>query len=302
MSSAPPPPPAVPGGPTPPGSSAARSQAAQPQLGAQQTWVRPAAPRPPDRRRVVILTALGLVLALLVALVLLLPDGDGSPSAAPSAPSEGAAPSAEPTEPTDAAPAPDDLSPEELQVQRDALFAELVRRDPTDPTAIGAVDAPVVMIMWADFRCGYCAQFALETAPGLAEYVADGRLRIEWRDFPRVTQQSPAIAAAARAAGLQGRFWEFHDRVFIDQGSVEVMGDDYLRAVAGDLGLDVARFDADRASAEVLAAVDADAQQGVAIGVSGTPAFIVNGSPIAGSQPLETFVAVIETELARATT
>ena len=297
MSSVPPLPPAVPEGPTP------RGPVGPSQPGAQLTWVRPPAPPRPDRRRVVILTALGLVLTVLVGLILLLPDGDGSaPAAAPTGP---ATPSAAPPasdEPADAAPAPDDVSPEELQAQRDALFTELVRRDPADATALGAADAPVVMIMWADFRCGYCAQFALETAPGLEEYVADGRLRIEWRDFARVTQQSPAIAAAARAAGLQGQFWEYHDRLFVDQASVEVMGDDYLRGVAGDLGLDVARFDADRASAEVLAAVEADAQEGLAIGVSGTPAFIVNGSPIAGSQPLETFVAVIETELARATT
>lgn len=253
--------------------------------------------RRPDNRRVVILTALGLVLTLLIGLVLLLPDDDGGTSAA-ATPSAAPTPAATPTEAT--APAQDAVSEEELQVQRDAAFAQLVRRDPADPTALGAVDAPVVMVMWADFRCGYCARFALETMPGLVSYVDDGTLRVEWRDFPRVTQQSPAIAAAAKAAGVQGRFWEFHDRVFADQATVETMADDYLRAVATELGLDVAQFDADRASADVLASVEADAAQGQAIGVTGTPAFMINGSPIAGSQPLEAYVAVIEAELARA--
>lgn len=259
----------------------------------------PVAPRPAGNRRVVILSALGLVLTVLVGLLLLLPDDDDGPAAA-ATPSAPATPTEEPSPTDTATPAPDALSPEELQAQRDAAFAELVRRDPADPTAVGAVDAPVVMVMWADFRCGYCARFAIETMPGLAGYVADGALRVEWRDFPRVTEQSPAIAAAARAAGLQGFFWEYHDRVFADQATVEVMGDDYLRAVATDLGLDVARFDADRASVDVLAAVEADTALGQAIGVTGTPAFVVNGSPIAGSQPLETYVAVIEAELARA--
>lgn len=262
------------------------------------------APQPAANRRAVVLGALGVLLAVLVALVLLLPDaGDGDDDAdAGAVATPTATPTAEAT-PTEAVetPTPDAISDEELQAQRDQVFAELVRRDPADPTALGSVDAPVVMVMWADFRCGYCARWALETAPGLEAYVADGTLRIEWRDYPRVTEQSPAIAAAARAAALQGAFWEYHDRLFADQATVDTSGEDYLRSVATDLGLDVAQFDADRASADVAAAVDADTQEGVALGVSGTPAFMINGYPIAGAQPLETFVAVIEQELARAT-
>lgn len=267
------------------------------------------APRPQVSvdRRVLVLVTLGLLIAVLVALVLFLPD-DGGSSGAAATPSPAATPTetTEPTEPTEPEPTPtetaaaDQPSAEEQQVQRDAVFAELVRRDPADPTAVGDVDAPVVMVMWADFRCGYCARFAIETAPGLDQYVADGTLRIEWRDFPRVTQESAGIAAAARAAGLQGQFWAYHDRLFADHATVEVMGDDYLRGIATELGLDVARFDADRASAEVQTAVQTDAQEGQAVGVTGTPAFIINGSPIAGAQPLETFVSVIEAELARA--
>lgn len=264
----------------------------------------PSPPRPTQpavNRRGVVLGALGVLLAVLVALVLLLPDDDSGDDAADAAAT--ATPTAEVT-PTEAVetPTPDAVSDEELQAQRDQVFAELVRRDPADPTALGSVDAPVVMVMWADFRCGYCARWALETAPGLESYVADGTLRIEWRDYPRVTEQSPAIAAAARAAALQGAFWEYHDRLFADQATVDTSADDYLRSVATDLGLDVAQFDADRASADVAAAVDADTQEGMALGVSGTPAFMINGYPIAGAQPLETFVAVIEQELARATT
>lgn len=251
-----------------------------------------------ENRRVIILSALGLILVIMAVLLVLQPGSDdGTPAAAtPTAPA-----TAEPTAPEATESAAPELSEEEMQAQRDAFFLEIVRRDPTDPTAIGVVDAPVVMIMWADFRCGYCAKFALETAPQLADYVTNGTLRIEWRDFPRVTEQSAAIAAAARAAGLQGKFWEYHDRVFADQATVEVMGDDYLRSVATDLGLDVARFDTDRVSVDVTSAVEADALQGDAIGVSGTPAFVINGTAIGGAQPIETFVGVIESELARAT-
>lgn len=259
-------------------------------------------PQPAANRRAVVLGALGVLLAVLVGLVLLLPDGGDDDGDAGAVATPTATPTAEAT-PTEAVetPTPDAVSDEELQAQRDQVFAELVRRDAADPTALGSVDAPVVMVMWADFRCSYCARWALETAPGLESYVADGTLRIEWRDYPRVTEQSPAIAAAARAAALQGAFWKYHDRLFADQATVDTSGEDYLRSVATDLGLDVAQFDADRASADVAAAVDADTQEGMALGVSGTPAFMINGYPIAGAQPLETFVAVIEQELARAT-
>lgn len=255
----------------------------------------PARPAAADKRRVVVLTALGLVLVVLAALLLLLPDGDddAAPAAAPT-------PTATPEAPADPDQGTQEVSPEELQAQRDALFAELVRRDEADPTAVGAVDAPVVMVMWADYRCGFCAKWAVETAPGLADLVADGTLRIEWRDFPVITEQSPAIAVAARAAGLQGRFWDYHDRLFADHDTVADMNDDYLRAVATELGLDMTRFDADRTSEALVSEVQADIMEARAIGVSSTPSFLVNGTAIAGAQPLETFRSVIESERARA--
>jgi protein-disulfide isomerase len=259
----------------------------------------PAAPRPGVNRRALALLAAGALLVLLVALAILLPDG-AEPAAAPSVapaptqPADGAGDAGEATAPVE------QPSAEELQAQRDAAFAALVRRQVDDPTALGSVDAPVVMIMWADYRCGYCAQWATQTAPGLAERIVDGTLRLEWRDFPVITEQSPALAVAARAAGLQGRFWEFHDRLFADHATVASMDDAYLRGVAADLGLDVERFDADRTSEEVVALVTADMLEGRQIGVSSTPTFLVNGTAIRGAQPIEHFLEVVDAEVARA--
>ncbi|NLE70611.1 MAG: thioredoxin domain-containing protein [Actinomycetales bacterium] len=248
------------------------------------------------RRRWTALGAAAALVGLLVALALVLPDGGPAPDAGPSAP-----PAAAPTPADTAEPDAPVADPAADQAAIDEAFALIVRRDPDDPLAMGAVDAPVVMAMWADFRCGYCARHALETAPGLAELVAAGTLRIEWHDFAVVTEESPAIAAAARAAGRQGRFWEFHDRVFADHATRPVMDDAYLREIAADLGLDLAAFDADRASPEVLAAVEADGALGARLGVTGTPAFIINGVGVPGAQPLEVFEAVVRDELARAT-
>lgn len=259
---------------------------------------RPAPANAANTRRVIILTTVGLVVLVLIGVLLLLPTDDGTTPAAatPAATAEVTPDPAESTQPTEPV---EELSPEEAQAQRDALFASLVRRDADDPTALGAVDAPVVMIMWADFRCGYCAQFAVQTEPGLADLVADGTLRIEWRDYPVITEESPEIAAAARAAALQGKFWEYHDRLFADHSAVPAMDDAYLSSVAADLGLDVAKFDADRASDEVQALVEADAQEAAGIGVRSTPTFLINGSAVMGSQPLDAYRQVIEAELAR---
>ncbi len=256
----------------------------------------------PARRGVVIGVLVALLLAL-TGLVLFLPGGPFNPDE----PSTGSTPPPVDVAPTPAE-TPEPVAPEASgpteadRAQMDAVFASLVRRDATDPAALGAVDAPVVMIAWADFRCGHCAEYAVMVEPALrAEYVEQGVLRIEWRDFARVTPESASVAAAARAAGVQGEFWAFHDALFADLLEGSTVSDDYLRDVAARVGLDVARFDADRASPEVLAAVQAEGEEAAVIGVSGTPTFLVNGSPMVGAQSLDTFRAVIEAELARAT-
>ena len=179
----------------------------------------------------------------------------------------------------------------------DDPFAKLVRRDPEDPTALGEVDAPVVMINYSEFQCPFCGKFARDTEPTLVEeYVADGTLRIEWRDFPYLGPESTTAAQAGRAAAEQGKFWEFHDAMFADQQPPNSgkLTEDYLVGVAEEVGLDGERFREDMSSSEAEAAVKEDFQEGQSIGVTGTPAFLVNGQPIMGAQPTEVFVEAIE--------
>ena len=90
-------------------------------------------------------------------------------------------------------------------MQQSDLSAGLARRDADDYTAIGDVDAPLVMIEYSDYRCPYCALYATETQPELIKkYVDTGKLRIEWRDTPIFGEQSLDAAVAAPAAGEQG--------------------------------------------------------------------------------------------------
>lgn len=176
-------------------------------------------------------------------------------------------------------------------------FAQLVRRDADDVTAMGDVDAPVVMLNYSEFQCPFCGKFAKDTKPTLVEeFVEDGTLRIEWRDFPYMGEESTGAATAARAAGEQGKFWEYHDALFADQAPPNSgkLTEDYLVGVAEDLGLDTEKFRKDMNSGPIAEAVARDFSEGQQIGVTGTPAFIVNGRPIMGAQPTEVFVEAIE--------
>ncbi|MFE5512767.1 DsbA family protein [Streptomyces sp. NPDC056529] len=170
------------------------------------------------------------------------------------------------------------------------------RRDASDGLALGRADAPVVLIEYADFKCGYCGKFARDTEPLLVEkYVKDGTLRIEWRNFPIFGEESEAVARASWAAGQQGRFWEFHKAAYAEGAKEKGFGKDRLAALAKEAGVpDAARFAKDSEGAAARAAVGRDQEQGYSLGATSTPSFLVNGRPIAGAQPLETFTEAIE--------
>ncbi|MEN3124056.1 thioredoxin domain-containing protein [Janibacter sp. LM] len=191
---------------------------------------------------------------------------------------------------TDAAPATASAAPPDS-------WEQLVRRDADDPMALGEADAPVVMVAYSEFQCPFCGKFARDTEPVLVEkFVEDGTLRIEWRDFPYLGAESTVAARGGRAAAAQDRFWEFEEAMYADQlppnsGNLD---EDYLVSVAEDIGLDVDRFRDDLNSVEAEQAVQDDFAEGQAIGVTGTPAFIINGVPVIGAQPTEVFEHTIE--------
>ncbi|MEV7419697.1 thioredoxin domain-containing protein [Streptomyces sp. NPDC089919] len=178
----------------------------------------------------------------------------------------------------------------------------LARRDAGDRLAQGRADAPVVMIEYADFKCGYCGKFARDTEPALVDkYVKDGTLRIEWRNYPIFGADSEAAAKAAWAAGQQGRFWQFHAAAYAEGSKEKGFGDARLAELAQQAGVpDAARFARDMKSPAAEAALHKDQEEAYKIGVSSTPSFLVNGQPIAGAQPPAAFEHAIETAKARA--
>lgn len=193
----------------------------------------------------------------------------------------------------------EELTPEEREASEAAIA--LMRAEPRrvegDPYAKGDTDAPVVLIEFADYRCPFCAQHTQEVSPMLGKYIEDGTLRVEWRDLPVFGEDSVHIHHAARAAGRQGLFWEYHDAVFAAtplQGHRE-WSDAELREVAEQVGIpDLDKWEADRASEEISAEVEADrAHAANDLGITGTPAFILGDVYIPGAYPLATFTQQI---------
>ncbi|MET9884731.1 thioredoxin domain-containing protein [Streptomyces sp. NPDC006430] len=182
-----------------------------------------------------------------------------------------------------------------------AELAKLARRASGDKLAVGRVDAPVVLIEYYDFKCGYCGKFARDTEPELVKkYVEDGTLRIEWRNFPIFGAESEAAARAAWAAGQQDRFPQFHAAAYAAGAKEKGFGQARLLELAREAGVpDLERFTKDMAGEEAAAALRKDQEEGYGIGVSSTPSFLVGGQPVAGAQSFDAFAAAIAQAKAR---
>ncbi|MGW3498217.1 DsbA family protein [Streptomyces sp. NPDC001020] len=207
----------------------------------------------------------------------------------------GSGDSAAPERPVASASAPvSEATPDE---QQKALLA-VARRDAKDPLALGRADAPVVLVAYEDFQCPFCGKWARDTKPELVrKYVDKGVLRIEWRNFPVFGAESERAARAAWAAGKQDRFWQFHDIAYAKERprNKGEFSSSRLHEMAREAGVaDLDRFEADMKSQAADMAVKTDQGEGYGLGVSSTPAFLVNATPILGAQPLSTFSAAIE--------
>jgi len=215
----------------------------------------------------------------------------GTPSVAATAAPTG--PQVQPTaEPT--------LSEEEMQQILEARRL-VPTRDPEDRMAIGGVEAPVVMVEFADYRCSYCGRFTLETLPELVPLVNEGVLRIEFRDFPIFQEQSVDAAVAARAAARQDYFLEYHVAIYRYQfveGGQDLSEATFLR-LASDVGIpDVAQFQADFQDPALRAEVDAAYNESYEVlGRASTPQFVINDEYIGGAETTERFLEVILQEL-----
>ena len=160
----------------------------------------------------------------------------------------------------------------------------------------GATEAPVTLVEFSDFECPFCKQTQATLKQLLDRY--PGKLRLAYRDFPLETvhPQARRAAEATRCARDQGKFWDYHDILFTEAPK---LAPDDLKRYAAQVGLDVIKFEDCLAHGVHKAAVQQDIDDGNRLGITGTPAFFINGRPLQGAQPLEAFTRLIEDELTR---
>jgi protein-disulfide isomerase len=120
-------------------------------------------------------------------------------------------------------------------------------------------------------------------------------VKLVYRDFPLPNHPEARPAAeAALCAHDQGKFWDFHDRIFQNQGSLSAAT---YKQIAADLNLDASAFGQCLDSGKHRESIQADVKEGESMGVTGTPAFFINGRFLSGAQPFEAFKAIIDDEL-----
>lgn len=190
--------------------------------------------------------------------------------------------------------------------------------DPNQPAAkvdvevgtlppLGDKDAPVKLIEFSDMQCPFCRSYFTGAYPQIKkDYVDTGKVAIYFRHYP--LSFHPAAQKSGEAlecANEQNKFWELHDLMFEKQqaldpsgGTVEYTTDD-IKTWTAELGLDMTSFNECLDSGKFAEKVTSDMADGTAAGVSGTPAFYVNGTPLVGAQPYESFKAIIDQELAQ---
>jgi protein-disulfide isomerase len=170
-----------------------------------------------------------------------------------------------------------------------------------DDPSKGLDNAPVTIVEFSDFQCSFCGRFFHQVLPQIEEeYIKTGKVKFVYRDFPlSFHQYAQKAAEAAECADEQGKFWEYHNILFQKQTEWSSGGISKLKEYAQNLGLDTGKFNECLDSGKYKSEVQKDFMDGSSYGVSGTPAFFINGIKVVGAQPFSAFQQIIEEELSK---
>ena len=161
----------------------------------------------------------------------------------------------------------------------------------------GDPNAPITLVEFADFNCGYCGKWALETLPQIREnYVDTGKVQIAYVNYPVLGASSVAAAQGSECAAEQEKFWEYHNALYENQSTGFTT--DALINLAGQVGMNTATFE-QCITDFPEGPLENDMLLSQAMGVRGTPAFLINGIAVPGALPYEQFEQVIESLLAK---
>ncbi len=170
------------------------------------------------------------------------------------------------------------------------------RLETTGFPSLGPPGAAVTIVEFSDFQCTYCRAVHSTIEKVLKDFSAD--VRLVYRQYP-LSELHPFAEKAAEAslcADEQNKFWQMHDLLFAEQGSLGVTD---LKAKAARLGLNAAAFDACLDSGRYTGKIRQDMFDGARAGVAGTPALFINGRFLSGARPYDEIVAVVKDELQR---
>lgn len=161
----------------------------------------------------------------------------------------------------------------------------------------GDPNAPVTLVEFGDFNCGYCGRWANDTLPLIDQkYIKEGKVRMAYVHYPILGPDSMTAAEAAECAAEQDKFWDYHNLLYARQGVGFTPAN--LSLLAGELGLDTDAFEGCLANFPDRPSLEDDIRLARVMGVRGTPAFLVNGFPLAGAYPYEDFEKVIDAAIA----
>ena len=177
------------------------------------------------------------------------------------------------------------------------IFAYLAKDGPSK----GNDKAPITLIEFSDFQCSFCRKFWQTTLPQIEKkYISTGKVKFVYRHFAILGKPSMAAAQAAECAGEQGKFWEYHDKLFASAASPLAFTNGRLKGYAKELGLKSQDFNQCLDSGKHLKKVEGETATGGFLGARGTPAFFLNGKLLVGAQPFQVFEAAIEKDLKKA--
>lgn len=173
-------------------------------------------------------------------------------------------------------------------------------RDVSMDKSLGLETAPVVVVEFADFQCPFCKQFAEGPQAQLkTEYIDGGRVRFAFRHLAFIGEESQWAAEASECANEQGRFWEYHDRLYAEQGAENsgALARDHLKRFAADLELDTAGFNECLDSSRYRDKVAQEIREAQIRRLTGTPSLLVNGVLVPNGADYQVLKAAIDAAL-----
>ena len=180
---------------------------------------------------------------------------------------------------------------EREEAEREKAIKNPLKADLNGARTRGPASAPITIVEYSDFQCPYCTQ-GYKNLEQLRKIHGD-KLRVVFKNFPlNFHPQAMPAAQWFEAISMQSaeKGWAFHDALFENQSK---LGEEYFKALAKDLGLDVAKAAKDAKSEGVAKKIEADIAEAKKFGIEGTPAYLINGVPLRGAYPVSEFEKII---------